>query len=194
MPYAFFKAVEETVPRTLEQGLYGWRVADVAVTMTHSGYYARQSHAHGTFDKSMSSTAGDFRNLTPLVLMAALRRAGTRVHEPIHALRLEIPADTLAAVLPELGRLRGVPLATTTRGPLCVVDGEIPAARVHDLQQRLPALTRGEGMLESGFDRYAPVSGPPPVRERTDNNPLDRKEYLLRVTSRLTVALPSTVR
>ena len=50
---------------------------DCAVTMTHSGYAARQSHAHGVFDKSMSSTAGDFRALTPIVLMRALRRAGT---------------------------------------------------------------------------------------------------------------------
>jgi ribosomal protection tetracycline resistance protein len=184
MPYAFFKAVEETVPQVLREGLHGWQVPDCAVTMTNSGYWARQSHAHGTFDKSMSSTAGDFRNLTPLVLMAALRRAGTRVHEPIHSVCLEVPADTLPAVLPALGRLRGVPLATTVRGRVCVVDGELPAARVHDLQQQLPAMTRGEGVLEAAFDRYAPVHGPAPSRPRTDHNPLDRKEYLLRVVRR----------
>ncbi|MBA3490171.1 MAG: GTP-binding protein, partial [Longispora sp.] len=61
MPYAFFTAVENTVKETLQQGVYGWRVTDCVVTMTHSGYWARQSSAHGTFDKSMSSTAGDFR-------------------------------------------------------------------------------------------------------------------------------------
>ncbi|MCA2214968.1 GTP-binding protein [Jidongwangia harbinensis] len=184
MPSAFFTAVEETVPRVLREGLHGWQVADCTVTMTRSGYWARQSHAHGTFDKSMSSTAGDFRHLTPLVLMDALRRAGTRVHEPIHAVRLEVPAAALPAVLPVLARLRGVPLATTVHGSVCVVEGEVPAARVHDLQQRLPALTRGEGVLESAFDRYAPVSGPAPSRPRTDHNPLDRKEYLLRVVRR----------
>ena len=113
MPYAFFKAVEETVPQVLAEGLHGWQVTDCSVVMTHSGYYARQSHAHGTFDKSMSSTAGDFRLLTPLVLMEALRRAGTRVLEPIHAVRLEVPADTVSAVLPVLARLGGVPLATS---------------------------------------------------------------------------------
>ena len=75
MPYAFLKAVEETVRETLLQGLYGWQSTDCAVTMTHSGYWPRQSHAHAIFDKSMSSTAGDFRNLTPLVLMTALRRS-----------------------------------------------------------------------------------------------------------------------
>ena len=46
-----------------------------AATMTHSGYWPHQSHAHATLDKSMSSTAGDFRLLTPLVLMQALEEA-----------------------------------------------------------------------------------------------------------------------
>jgi ribosomal protection tetracycline resistance protein len=125
--------------------------------LTHSGYLARQSHAHGTFDKSMSSTAGDFRALTPLVLMSALRRAGTRVHEPVHRFTLEVPTDTLGVVLPVLGALRGVPLQTEPDGPVCLVEGEIPAARVHQLRQRLPALTRGEGVLDAAFDHYAPL-------------------------------------
>ena len=56
MPFAFFRTVEETVRRTLDQGLYGWQVIDCVVTMTHSGYAPRQSHAHQKFDKSMSST------------------------------------------------------------------------------------------------------------------------------------------
>ena len=50
LPYAFVKAVEETVHETLRQGLYGWQVTDCTVTMTHSGYWPRQSHSHGTFD------------------------------------------------------------------------------------------------------------------------------------------------
>ena len=180
MPPAFFVAVEQSVRETLRQGLHGWPVPDAAVTMTHSGYSARQSHAHAVFDKSMSSTAGDFRNLTPLVLMAALREAGTVVHEPIHAFTAEVPPDTVPAVLPLLARLGAIPLATGAHG----IDGQIPAARVHELQRRLPALTRGEGVLESAFDHYAPVRGKPPARERTGPDPLDRKEYLLRVVRR----------
>jgi len=182
MPPAFFKAVEDSVHETLQQGLAGWQVTDLAVTMTRSGYWARQSHSHGTFDKSMSSTAGDFRNLTPLVLMEALRRCGTAVYEPIHRFTLELPGDTLSAVLPVLASLRAVPLATTRS----TVEGDIPAARVHQLQQALPALTRGEGVLDSSFERYEKVRGPAPMRPRSDNNPLDRKEYLLRVVRRTT--------
>jgi ribosomal protection tetracycline resistance protein len=181
MPPAFFKAVEETVHETLRQGLYGWQVTDIAVTLTHTGYYPRQSHAHAHFDKSMSSTAGDFRNLTPLVLMSALMAAGTRVCEPRQRFRLEAPADTLGALLPVLAGLRGVPGTTATQGASARLEGEIPAARVHELQQQLPGLTRGEGVLECVFGRYQPVTGTPPERSRSDRNPVNRKEYLLNV-------------
>jgi ribosomal protection tetracycline resistance protein len=57
---------------------------------------------------------------------------------------------------------------------------------VHELEQRLPGLTRGEGALETAFDHYAPVvRGTVPRRPRTDHNPLNRKEYLLNVTRRV---------
>ncbi|MFG2374169.1 GTP-binding protein [Streptomyces sp. NPDC048504] len=186
MPYAFFKAVEDTVRETLGQGLHGWRVTDCVVTMTHSGYSPRQSHAHQGFDKSMSSTGADFRGLTPLVLVEALRRAGSQVHEPMHRFRVEAPADTLAALLPVLAALRAVPQTTETQGSLCVLEGEVPAAQVHGLERQLPGLTRGEGEWESAFDHYAPVAhGIVPERARTDHNPLNRKEYLLNVTRRV---------
>jgi ribosomal protection tetracycline resistance protein len=132
----------------------------------------------------MSSTARDFRQLTPLVLVGALQRAGTTVCEPVHRITLEIPPDTLGATAGALAALRGVPLLTDRRGAACVVEGEIPAARVHELIQQLPSLTRGEGVLESAFDRYEPVRGPAPARARTDDDPLDREEYIRRVLRR----------
>ncbi|MEP7024014.1 MAG: translation factor GTPase family protein [Actinomycetota bacterium] len=185
LPLSFMRAVEDTVRETLHQGLYGWRIPDATVTMTHSGYWPRQSHAHGTFDASMSSTAGDFHHLTALVLMDALRQAGTTVQEPVHRFHLEIPAATLGTVLPALAKLGAVPRAPVLQGPSYLLEGEVPAARVHELQQRLPTLTRGEGMLESAFDHYQPVRGPFPARPRTDHNPLNRQEYLLHVVRRV---------
>jgi ribosomal protection tetracycline resistance protein len=154
--------------------------------MTHSGYWPRQSHAHATFDKNMSSTATDFRNLTPMVLRAALARAGTAVHEPVHRFDLEVPADALPAVLPVLARLDAVPRSPTVHGDRCVLDGEIPAARIHELEQRLPGLTRGEGVLDTAFARYRPVRGPAPRRTWSgqgplDGDPLDRDDYLRRL-------------
>jgi len=165
----FEQAIEGTVRETLRQGLYGWEVTDCVVTLTQSGY------------ASPVSTARDFRLLTPLVLMSALKEAGSRVCEPLHRFHLEIPANTLGPILPVLARLRAIPYTPEMRGAWCALEGEIPAARVHELQQHLPALTRGEGVLEYAFDHYEPVRGTIPTRPRSDHNPLNRKEYLLHV-------------
>ena len=185
MPLAFFRAVEDTVRQTLQQGLFGWQVTDCAVTMTHSGYSPRQSHAHQGFSKGMSSTGADFRGLTPLVVMSALRQAGTMVCEPVHRFHLEAPADLLGPLMPVLSRLGAVPGTPAQRGPTSLLEGDIPAANVHELQLELPELTGGEGYFESDFDHFRAVAGTVPVRPRTDNNPLDRKEYLLHVLRRV---------
>jgi ribosomal protection tetracycline resistance protein len=130
------------------------------------------------------SSPQDFHKLTPLVVMAALRQAGTVVCEPVHHFRLDAPADTLNALMPVLARLRAVPGISATSGSWCTLEGDIPVARVHALRQQIPSLTRGEGVLESALDHYQPVTGPAPGRPRTDDNPLDREEYLHRVTRR----------
>jgi ribosomal protection tetracycline resistance protein len=185
LPLAFLKAIEDTVRATLTQGIHGWEVTGCTVTLTHSGYYPRQSHAHARFDKSMSSTGADFRGLAPLVLMSALRQAGTRVCQPVQRLHLDIPAAAVTVVLPLLTLLDAVPSSQRITGDRCVIEGLVPAARTHRLAQRLPGLTSGEGVLECAFDHYEPVRGPAPARSRTDHNPLDRREYLLHIARRL---------
>ena len=56
---------------------------------------------------------------------------------------------------------------------------------MHELQQQLPALTRGEGVLEYAFGRYDRCAARSPTRPRSDHNPLNRKEYLLHVVRRI---------
>ena len=172
VPLAFFRAVEETVLLTLQQGLSGWQVTDARVTMTHTGY-------------APTSAAGDFRNLTPLVLMSALKEARTAVCEPIHRFHLDAPGDTLGPVLGALARLEAVPDQPAVRNSSYALEGLVPAARVHELELELRALTRGEGVLECAFDCYRPVSGTIPSRPRWDRNPLNREEYLLHVARRV---------
>jgi ribosomal protection tetracycline resistance protein len=166
----FHHAMQDTVCATLRQGLYGWDVHDCVVTMTDCDY------------SSPGTKAYHYRKLTPLVVMSALKAAGTTVCEPVHRFRLECPADTLGVVLSALARLQAVPGAPVTRGSTCVVEGEIAAARMDELQQPLRSLTRGEGVVEFEFDRYEPVRGPFPRRRRSGPDPLDRGDYLRQVT------------
>jgi ribosomal protection tetracycline resistance protein len=141
LPLSFFTAVEEAARDELRRGRR-WEVTDCVVTMTHSGYF------------SPVTTAGHFRDLTRLVLRDALAEAGLRLYEPVLRFRLEVPDDVVGAVLPALTRLGATPLRTTSQ----VIEGHVPAARAHDLERRVPSLSRGEGVLESRFDHYRPVA------------------------------------
>lgn len=175
----FAAAMEQFVRQTLREGLYGWQVIDCVVTLVRSQYSVPDGPPS---KRGPLSGPQDFRKLTPLVVMAALKQAGTEVCEPIHRFRLDTPADTLNVLLPVLAKLHAVPEVSATEGLWCTLEGNIPAARVHELRQQIPSLTRGEGIMESSFDSYEPVRDPVPARPRTDDNPLNREEYLQRVT------------
>jgi ribosomal protection tetracycline resistance protein len=170
LPLAFHAAIEETVRTGLQQGLAGWPVVDVLVTLTRTAY------------SSVGSTAGDFRGLTPLVLMAALAQAGTQVLEPVHDVELEVPADAVPAVLSAVAVARGIPEEVVPgNGVPTLVRATVPAAELRGLGQALPGATHGLGTLTAQWIGHRPVTGTPPTRRRTDGNPLDRAEYLLRV-------------
>lgn len=175
LPLSYHKAVEDAVHDALRQGLHGWQVTDCIVTMTEA---TRVRHW------GPMTTAAEHRKLTPLVVMAALKQAGTVVCEPIHRFQLEAPADTLASLLPILAKLDAAPQNPTMEGGSCILTGTIPAARVHALQKLVPGHTHGEGVLETAFDHYRPIRGTMPERPRTDDNPLNRKDYLLRLSRR----------
>jgi len=123
--------------------------------------------------------------LAPLALMQALKRAGTVVCEPVDRFTLTAPERALSLLLPELAKLEAEMHGQASEGRAAVIEGEIPVRRLHALQQRLPVLTQGEGVLESAFSHHRPVKGEAPVRARTDANPLNRKEYLQNLARRL---------
>ena len=177
---SFADAMTEYVRRTLEEGLYGWQVSDCAVTMTECSYYIGDGPKKQILS-TPRTTAADFRKLTPLVLMAALKRAGTVVCEPMARVTVEVPTTMMGSVLSALAQVGGAVGTPSVRGELSVLHTVLPSAQVHSLQQQLPWLTSGEGVVEAGFGGYQPVRGAIPSRPRTDSNPLDPKEYIRKV-------------
>ncbi|MEV4396802.1 translation factor GTPase family protein [Nonomuraea sp. NPDC049607] len=148
LPPAFHRAIEEGVRHTLGSGPRGWPVTDVLVTLTATGY------------ASPVTAAGDFRGQARAVLTEALRRAGTKVYEPCHRFELEVPADAFATVSAALAGLGAALDGTSRRAETWVLEGEIPAASVHEAERRLPGLSHGEGMW------WSRPSGDRPIRAR----------------------------
>src|SRR5919108_650666 len=145
----------------LQAGVFGWSVTDCVVTMTESGY----SLADGPPSRrGPTSTAADFRKLTPMVVKQALERAGTVVCEPTVRVALEVPTSTVGAVLPALARLGATVDTPVPQETLARITAVLPASRADELQRQLPGLTGGEGVMDTTFEGYQEVNGEPPVR------------------------------
>ncbi|MEU1513184.1 translation factor GTPase family protein [Streptomyces sp. NPDC005811] len=166
LPNAYHRAIEESALRSLQQGLHGWEVVDCAVVLTRTA-----------MDAPMT-VAADFRNLTPLVVMRALRDAGTVVYEPSYDIEVEVPQDAVSGVMGMLASLGADVSSSTEAFNGWKLTGNIPAKLLHEFGIALPGLTHGEGMLwhEPGEDRA--VRGRFPTRGRVDGNPLNYDEYL----------------
>ncbi|GAA0371271.1 elongation factor G [Bacillus horti] len=164
---SFQRAIKETVIYTLQEGLYGWNVTDIIVTLTHTGY------------DSVQTTAKDFRSLVPLVLMKALQEAGTNVYEPVHAMQLTLPEYSLSKVLSRLSLLEG-----TFQEPQYIrnsihLNGSIPVRTSELLKSDIYSLTSGEGMVALRPGGYMLVQSNIPKNMRRQLNSLNRGEYLL---------------
>lgn len=149
---SFHTAIEETLTAELTEGLSGWRVTDLVVTLTQSRYSAP------------TPPAGYFRWLTSVVFREALQDAGTTVCAPVSNFEVEIPARSISQVLQKLLAAGATPGPPEMRATRCRIIGNIPTDKVHPFEQRLPGLTMGEGFLIVLPAGYEPVSGPPPIR------------------------------
>lgn len=169
LPLAFHKAIEETVRMTLMQGLYGWEVTDIIVTLTHTGY------------ASPVTTAGDFRKLVPLVLMDALVQSGTVVYEPIYSYELTVPEEAMSKAVFKLSAIQAVVSETVVENGMALITGTIPVGVTESFKRSLHAFTQGEGFMMAEPAGFIQVHGDVPSRSRTDYNPLQRNEYLMHV-------------
>jgi ribosomal protection tetracycline resistance protein len=160
---SFIDAMTQYIEHALEQGLHGWQVTDCIVTMNECGYYIGDGPSKRVLP-TPRTTAADYRKLTPLVLRRALKQAGTVVCEPMASVRVELPAARTGAVLSRLARLGADVETPLPHGDLSIVLTTLPSAKVRSLQEQLPGLTSGEGVLEAGFGGYRPVRGRVPSR------------------------------
>ncbi|WBO90421.1 tetracycline resistance ribosomal protection protein [Bacillus tropicus] len=169
LPLAFHKAIEDTVFQTLKQGLYGWEVTDISVTLTHTGY------------ASPVTTASDFRNLTPLVLMDALKQAETYVYEPVNKFELTVPEHAISTAMYKLAAIPATFAEPIFNNDSYQLTGSLPVTKTENFKRMLHSFTEGEGIFTTKPAGFTKISAPFPTRKRVDYNPLNRKDYLLHV-------------
>lgn len=160
--------VEKCLPNALKQGLYGWEVTDLKVTLIYG-----ESH-------NMHTHPLDFFVATPMAVMNGLVNTGTTLLEPVLNFRISAPEDTGGRIMSDLVQMRGEFDATVISKGSFNVSGKVPVSTVMDYPVRLSSITSGRGVFTTGFYGYQPC----PIElgaisPRRGVNPLDRPKFIL---------------
>ncbi len=162
------REVERTLPAALEQGLLGWEVTDLRITLLEGE------------DHEVHSRPTDFAIATPMGIFDALQKGGTRLLEPVLRFSLAAPEEAAGAVLGDLLRMRGTFDAPRVEEGVFRVEGTLPAEPCGDYAVRLGSLTGGRGRFSTRFAGYRDC--PEEIRAeapRRSVSPLDRARYIL---------------
>ncbi|WP_309492152.1 TetM/TetW/TetO/TetS family tetracycline resistance ribosomal protection protein [Paenibacillus anseongensis] len=166
--------VERRVPEALQQGLLGWEVTDLKVTLVEGEHHVWHTHPL------------DFAVATPMGLMQGLVQTGTTLLEPMLQVRITVPEVYGGKVLSDLVQMRASFDPPQLSGDRFVVEGRLPVATSLDYPVKLSAMSGGRGVITSSFGGYQP--SPPDVhaeRKRRGVNPLDQSKYILAVRKAL---------
>ncbi|WP_322168890.1 translation factor GTPase family protein [Acutalibacter caecimuris] len=172
LPYRYQTHVETAVPRALKQGLRGWQVTDLKVTLVDGTWH--HVHTHPL----------DFFVATPLGLMDALRQAGSQLLEPVLQVEMAGPQDCLGRAMGLLANRRAEFQPAALEDGRFRLEAMVPAAEAMELPVDFASATSGAGTYSARFSHYQDC--PPGLgasRERIGPDPLDRAPFILAARS-----------
>jgi ribosomal protection tetracycline resistance protein len=160
--------IARTIPKAISQGLLGWEVTDLKITLIKGE------------DHNIHSRPGDFNLATPMGIMKALKNGRTHLLEPI--LHFEIKANEilLGKLTSELTIRRAIfDTPIFIENQFCI-KGKIPVATSLDLSMKLNSISGGKIRIRLQFFGYdkCPV-GLGETSTYKGVNPLDEAQWIL---------------
>jgi elongation factor G len=154
IPHQFIPAVEKGVREVLAGGaIAGYPVVDVKVTV-----YDGKSH-------SVDSKEIAFATAGKKAFMAAVREARPIVLEPIVKIEISSPDSAMGDITGDLSGKRGLVSGTTNAANgTVVIRGQAPLSELTGYQNRLNAMTAGQGSYTIELSHYEAV--PPSIQQQ----------------------------
>ena len=167
----FQNEVEETVPLAIKEGVLGWEVTDVKVTLI------------GGRSIQLATKPSDFRAVTPIAVMDALKEAGTILLEPIQEYELNINRDEAGIVIKDLIAMRASMDDQAVMEDRFIIKGVIPVATSMEYPVKIASLSQGKSSFKTSFIGYreCPMELGK-VKQRKTADPSDRENYILSIS------------
>jgi len=167
--------VEQTIGRALKQGIKGWEVTDLRITLVEGE------------DHPVHSRPGNFKIATPMAVMNGLVETDTTLLEPMLEFRIAAARDLLGGITSDLSQRRATFGSPEVQGERFVLEGKIPAATALDYPVQLASRSGGKAKI---FTRLCGYEACTLEQGRTTPyrgiSPLDRAKYILKARGAMT--------
>ncbi len=168
------KEIAETIDKALIQGIKGWQVTDLKITLIEGE------------DHNIHSRSGDFIIATPMAMMNGLQQAGTSLLEPILSFQISATIDLLGTITSDITKMRGSYQSPQIYKDSFILKGKVPASTSMKYPITLASLSAGKAKFTSTLYAYEPCAithgKTTPFR---GISPLDRDKWILQARGAL---------
>lgn len=167
IPAGMWNGIHDGIYSALKQGLYGWAVTDIIVNITK-------------VEINPGSTPAEFRDMTPMVVLEALNKAGTKLLWPLLNFDLKVPEVYYGKAVSDLLKMKAHFQDPDLSDEIVTITGSIPVETSRNYALELADYTGGKGMMSTTFSCYASSqSGEIKERKKMTPDPLDKALYIM---------------
>lgn len=166
--------VERTIPNALKQGIKGWEVTDLKITLIEGE------------DHQVHSNPGDFVVATPMGIMDGLTNTDTTLLEPLISYKISATEDLLGAITSDITQMRGIFESPEMENGKFILCGILPVSTSLDFPVRLSSRSGGKAKISTkfyGYQKCTDVLGQ--TREYKGISPLDTSKWILKARKAL---------
>lgn len=168
----FLAAIKDGVLTCLDQGLLGWEITDIEISLIDYQF------------NSVDSTPSDYRRLAPLVLFRAINEAKTKLLWPVHHYILSVPTTMMGKAINDLNMMKATIDTLEINGENCTITGRVPVEHINDYNLAVHEYTSGIGYFESSLAGYEPApEGVSAQRKKFKIDASNEKEYLMYISN-----------
>ncbi|MBK6344922.1 MAG: TetM/TetW/TetO/TetS family tetracycline resistance ribosomal protection protein [Bacteroidales bacterium] len=166
--------VERTIGAALKQGIKGWEVTDIRITLIEGE------------DHPVHSRAGDFAVATPMGIMNGLVNTGTTLLEPMIRFKIDAPEELLGVITSDITQMRGNFDSPGISPGRFTLTGELPLSTSIDYPVKLSSRSGGKARIFTFFCGYRECTDEQGViRPYRGISPLDTAKYILKARKAL---------
>jgi ribosomal protection tetracycline resistance protein len=170
--------IEEGLPGALKQGIKGWEITDLRITLVEGS------------DHVQHSRPGNWIIATNIAILKGLTTTGSTLLEPILAYRITAPQEYSGKITSDMITMRGTFDPPESMGGSFTLTGRVPLSTSMDYTIRLSSLTGGRAKLSQFFDGYEVCpDGQGVTRDYRGISPLDRSKYILKMRGAITTSV-----